>query len=104
MSIKSKYPWQKGPDWGKERGVVATLEMDGHRFEITKIPYLRPAHHIRAQRSQITNTSRYRLFVDGVMRGSQSPRLYSTVAEADAMISWNRAALAQAQAGVESGA
>lgn len=93
MNIRSEYPWQKGPEWGQAQGLVAVLEADGHRFEIHKRPYVRPAHHIKAHGGTrgATNTSRYSLKVDGTPRGSESPKLYSVVAEADAMVSWGRA-------------
>lgn len=92
LPVKSEYGWRKGPQWGKSEGIVATLETDGYRFEVKKSPYVYPSHYGKAQIGYVPNTSRYQLIVDGKERGSKSPKLYSIVAEADAMLSWAKLA------------
>jgi hypothetical protein len=91
--IESEYPWQKLPAWNAPAGIIAVLEMDGHRLEIHKKPYHYPRTHAFAyqETTRPPQTSRFWLVVDDKKRGSESPRVSAILTEADSMVSWARA-------------
>jgi hypothetical protein len=102
--IKSEYPWQQLPAWNQPEGMIAMLEVDGHRLEIHKKPYRYPRTHAFAyqEATRPPQTFRFWLVVDGKKRGSESPRVSAILSEADAMVGWSRATAA-APASAEGG-